>query len=322
MQHIYVETYGAGIVYKSDLNLLEYLKENAKYLDFPGLKIYETIPSNYQYFVEYKNGKNRKIICKDTSIEIEYPIDELTEASIIYMGYILMEKQRAEKGLVTIHSACVEKEGQAILLLGRSGSGKTTLALNICQEKNYKLIGNDRNIIGLYDDKSYAFDGTKFIFLRYESIKRNLPELLPLFKEITTDSWLYKIKILPKELNILESINPSEIVSSYIIHIDDNQQDLFIRSGDTPANRLFLNEILSMYIRGIYTTFSDKNFHAVGYIPSYDKEEYYQKRVQLIEQIITNTNLQYISGNINDVAEYINNNQKIKKKIKRREENV
>ena len=36
-----------------------------------------------------------------------------------------MEKQRAEKGLVTIHSACVEKEGQAILLLGRSGSGKT-----------------------------------------------------------------------------------------------------------------------------------------------------------------------------------------------------
>ena len=46
-----------------------------------------------------------------------------------------VEKQFAEKGMFTCHSAAVEKDGKAILLLGNEGAGKTSLALNLCINK-------------------------------------------------------------------------------------------------------------------------------------------------------------------------------------------
>lgn len=310
MERVYIETCGAGLIYESDINILKFLKKMKDYLEFPGLIICEEIPKNFPYIVRYIDDKNKTIFCTDKTIEIHYPLEELMPASIAFMGYILMEKQRAEKSMVTIHSACIEKNNSAILLLGRTGSGKTTLSLDLCINHDYSLIGNDRNIIGLDSNKKFiAFDGTKFLFLRYESIKRNLPELLYLFPEKEMDSWLRKVKVLPNELGITDSSN-SQINKSYIIHIDNNQKKLYSNNGDTPANRLYLNELLAMYIRGMYTTFSDKNFHAVGYIPSYDSEEYYKKRANLIDIIFKITELEYVSGRIEEVSEYINENQR------------
>lgn len=317
MYKIFIETCGSGVLYITDIDLSDFFNKNAKFLDFPGLKIYKYINEDFPYYVKYVNSNNKKINTTSTSIEIYYPIKEITPASIAYMGYILMESQRANKSQITLHSACVEKEEKGVLLLGRSGSGKTTLAIDLCKNKDYKLIGNDRNIIGLKNNKPVVYDGTKFLFLRYESIKRNLPELLHLFNDSKEDSWLKKTKVLPEDIGIKESTNICSINSSYIIHIDNNQKDLYFANGDTPANRLFLNEFFSMYIRGMYTTFCDKNFHAAGYIPSYDNEEYYKKRINLINSIINDANLKYISGNIENVSEYIDGEQKILKHLKK-----
>lgn len=67
------------------------------------------------------------------------------------------------------------KIGDVFLI--RPSSGKTTLSLDLCDKYNYSLIGNDRNVIGFNSDEEFvAFDGTKFVFLRYEPIKRNIPE--------------------------------------------------------------------------------------------------------------------------------------------------
>lgn len=67
------------------------------------------------------------------------------------------------------------KIGDVFLI--RPSSGKTTLSLDLCDKYNYSLIGNDRNVIGFNSDEELvAFDGTKFVFLRYEPIKRNIPE--------------------------------------------------------------------------------------------------------------------------------------------------
>lgn len=310
MRDIYIETSGAGLVYKSDMDLIHFLKTSQEYLEFPGLKIYEKVPKDFPYSVKYFDVQDKRILCSDNEIKIYYPSEDLTAASIVFMGYILMEKQRNEHSMVTIHSACVEKDNSAILLLGRSGSGKTTLSLNLCDKYNYSLIGNDRNVIGFNsDEKLIAFDGTRFIFLRYESIKRNMPELLDLFQEEKNDTWLRKIKVLPDNLGIKVSSNVP-ITKSYIIHIDNSQKGLYCKNGDSPANRLYLNELFSMYIRGMYTTFSDKNFHAVGYVPSYDTAELYKNRTELINAIFETSDLEYISGNLNDVSEYIEESQK------------
>ena len=310
MKDIYIETSGAGLVYHSDIDLTGFLGSSKDYLEFPGLKIFENVPNNFPYSVKYFDVPDRSILCSENEIKIYYPSEDLTAASIVFMGYILMERQRNEKSMVTIHSACVEKDNSAILLLGRTGSGKTTLSLNLCDKYNYSLIGNDRNVIGFNSDEELvAFDGTKFVFLRYESIKRNIPELLGLFPNEKKDSWLRKVKVLPDDLGIRVSSNVP-ITKSYIIHVDNSQKELYCRNGDDPANRLYLNELFSMYIRGMYTTFSDKKFRAVGYVPSYDTVQCYKNRTELINAVFETSDLEYVSGNLNDVSEYINEKQK------------
>lgn len=310
MSDVYIETSGAGLVYNSDIELIDFLRKSRDYLEFPGLKIYDNIPEEFPYSVKYFDVQDRNILCSDKEIKIYYPSNNLTAASIVFMGYILMERQRNEQSMVTIHSACVEKNNSAILLLGRTGSGKTTLSLNLCDNYNYSLIGNDRNIIGFNSNGELtAFDGTRFLFLRYESIKRNMPELLDLFPEEKKDSWLRKVKVLPEDLGIKTTSNVP-ITKSYIIHVDNSSKELYCINGDNAANRLYLNELFSMYIRGMYTTFSDKNFNAIGYVPSYDTAQCYKNRAELINAIFTISNLEYVSGNLSDISEYINEKQK------------
>lgn len=133
------------------------------------------------------------------------------------------------------------------IFLIRPSSGKTTLSLDLCDKYNYFLIGNDRNVIGFnFDEELVAFDGTKFVFLRYESIKRNVPELLGLFPNEKKDSWLRKVKVLPDDLSIRVSSNVP-ITKSYIIYVDNSQKKLYCRNGDDLANRLYLNAV-SEYI--------------------------------------------------------------------------
>lgn len=311
MERIYVETSGAGLVYESDMELKQYLEAQKDTLEFPGLKICENIPKGNHDYIKYRDSELKYIHCCPNGIEISYPSSELTPASIIFMGYILMEKQRMEKYMLTAHSACVGKDNSAIFLLGKAGSGKTSVALKLCLDYDYSLISNDRTVIGLNGERKLAaFAGTKFIFLRYESIKRNLPQLLGLFPEIVADSWLTKTKVFPEDIGITKTDSLHRITNSYMVHVDERKSELYVANGDTPANRLFLNEIFSMYIRGIYTTFCDKNFNAQGYIPSYDNEIFYKNRCEIINALLENNSLQYVSGNVDAVSQYIDERQK------------
>lgn len=60
----------------------------------------------------------------------------------------------------------------------------------------------------------------------------------------------------------------------------------------------------------MYTTFSDINFNAIGYVLSYDTTQCYKNRAELINEIFTISNLEYVSGNLRDISEYINEKQK------------
>lgn len=61
-------------------------------------------------------------------------------------------------------------------------------------KNDFNLISNDQTLIGMKDNKLYAFVGTKFLNLRYSSISENVPS--------------YDTKeLFKKRLSIIELIN-------------------------------------------------------------------------------------------------------------------
>lgn len=112
-------------------------------------------------------------------------------------------------------------------------AGKTTLAIELCRKYNAKLIGNDLCVIDYnYLNNLKLLGGTKYIFLRYESIKRNIPELLKKFdlqeNDKKIDTWTLKKKFFSKDLGIQVEKNEVSIDSIFIVHIDQ-EKDFFVK---------------------------------------------------------------------------------------------
>ncbi len=325
MEEVYLESSKTGIIYITDLPIYEYLKKNKDFMEFPELVITKQDKFlNNDYVLRYINSDDKRIDVNNNELVIQYPISEVNCDSIIYPGYLLIEKKRLNTKEVTCHSACITKDGKGILFMGRSGSGKTTLMLDMCINKGYSLLGNDSTILKYKDGKLYANGGTKFIFLRYESIKRNLPYLLDAFnnREVDAnyvlsdkvDTWRKKVRVLPDELNIQTDSNEVEIIKAYMVHIDENQNEIYNNLDTSLVSKLYLNEILSENIRGVKTTFMDKTYTPCLYIPSMDSKEHYEVRKLIIDEIIHGCNLEYISGNINDVTNKIDSDFKLIKR--------
>lgn len=226
--------------------------------------------------------------------------------TVLYLSYPLIEMQRQQQRSLTAHAACVDLNGNAVLLLGKEGAGKTTLALELCLQHGASLIANDLTVIGLEQGWLMALGGTKFFFLRYESIRRNLPELLPCFTGQSADPWLCKTKVKPADLGISTQKNPVLIRQAYMVHVDETQKEVFDDKADSLVTRLYLNENFSRYIRSTCTVMlggKDRDF--LGYIPSLDTERLYEMRKGLISAMLYQANLRYVSGPLKAVAEYI-----------------
>ena len=233
--------------------------------------------------------------------------------TILFMAYPLLEVNRREKKSLTCHCAGVSINGKGILILGKEGAGKTTLAIELCRKYNAKLIGNDLCVID-YNclNNLKLLGGSKYIFLRYESIKRNIPELLKKFdlqeNNNKIDTWTFKKKIFPKDLGIQVQKNEVSIDSIFIVHIDQ-EKDFFCKETNSLADILYINENFSRYIRNTCTTMINDN-NIINYIPSLDTKEFYTERAELINYLFNNKKIKYLSGNIEDVSKYIINGGK------------
>lgn len=304
-----IDCLGARVIIDTDIDLKTFFIQNKEKIEFPSLQILEdeNILKKEKHSMVYRNSKDRYIDCNENSINVSYPYDELTDKNIAYLSKYLIEKQLGEMGLATCHSACVTKDGKAILLLGNAGAGKTSVALNLCLKKGYSLMSNDKTVIGVKNDVLYAFDGTKYLNLRYKSVKDNLPEFAKLFDEDNVESWTEKIRVQAHEIGIRQSSEISEIKDIIFLHIDNRENILKVNNGDTRANNFILYNNLSENIRASSSTFMDKKGHPVGYIPSYDSKEIYEKRVKIIEKINQNSRYQYMSGSLQDVLAHIEN---------------
>ena len=307
MEKFCIDSCGAKCVIETDRELKPFFEKSKSYLTFPNLKILVSNFESVQYFLQYRDATfdNKQIYCGDKEIVVHYPAEYISDSNIAYIARYLIEKQFAENSMATCHSACVEKGGKAILLLGGAGSGKTSIALNLCFHHGFRLISNDQTLIGIKDGMLCAFGGTKFLNLRYSSVAENLPFLSYLFYGNDVEGWNDKKIVQASDLGISECYGAVEISEIYVLHLDNRNCNFFEKSGDNWGHNFNLYQNLTENIRCANSAIVDCMGHPIGYVPSYDSEELFFKRVQMINLINNNPNYKYLSGCLTDLLSYI-----------------
>jgi len=272
--------------------------------DHIAFSISKTTPSS-QFRVEYSDSTVKSIVYTENVCYIKYPWKLMNNGeTLLYAAYPFLEAQRQVHSWLTAYSAAVSLDGRGILLLGKSGAGKTSVALDMCIRYKAKIIGNDLVILGIQKDGIYAKAGTKFFYLRYESIKRGLPDLLKYFPVNPEETWLCKKKINPDELLINKENSSVKIYSSFLVHVDNNLSSIYVKKDNNLATKLFLIENFSRYIRGsCINVLGGERFEELGFIPSYDQISFHAFRKDLANRIISGLN--YISGPVNQITDYI-----------------
>ncbi|MBI5621306.1 hypothetical protein HY933_00365 [Candidatus Falkowbacteria bacterium] len=255
--------------------------------------------------IHYRDGADETLVYHEQEALAVYPWNKMCHGqTLMYAAYPFIELQRQMNGYVTAHSAAVELGGASILLLGKIGAGKTSIAIDLCRRYGASLIGNDITIVGLQDGTLCLKGGTEFFFLRYESIKRNLPDLLRFFPADPVDTWLQKQKIQPEEIGAKIKRGKSSIRKVYLVHVDEKSPSIFIEKDDSLVTKLFLNENFSRYIRGTcLAMFGGEKLDLLDYIPSYDNIRLYEFRKKFIAVIMRE--IFYISGPLQAVTDYI-----------------
>lgn len=305
METFCIEVLGCKVRYVSDKPLLDYFIKHKDFMEFYDASIIAN-SDDVKYTVEYHDNKDisKPIVVTDQKMIVNYPGSELTESNLLYLGFSFLEKQFGEMGVCSCHSACVVKDGEATLLIGEAGAGKTSLAINLCQQYGYSLLSNDMTLIGEDDGYIYACGGTKFVNLRLLSVKSNMPSLLYLFQNDNKDLWTNKVSVMANNIGIEEEYAITPIKNILFVHID--ARDKFkVANGDSWRNNFLLYQNVSAHIRGTASTFVNKKGYPIGYIPSFETEDTYNRRMKLINSINVSPNYHYVSGSLGEVLEYI-----------------
>lgn len=298
---------GVSVVFESSRDLASDFEKLRLKLLFRHL-IIERSSASSAYVVRYVESNEIRISYHGTVVQVLAPWDQVRGGeTLLYASLPLVECQLQLLNRVTVHAASVAFSEGAVLLLGKEGSGKTTTAIELCRKFDGRLIGNDLVALGLnsVDGRLWVFDGTKYLHLRYESIRRNLPELLHVFSLNDQDPWLCKVIIDSGVVDVLVAESGSPLIASYVVHVDSMQSDLFLGNADRLVTRLFLNENFSRYIRGGCISLLGSGLDYLGYVPSYDTEQLFLMRQRLIEGILQDPPMRYVSGNVQDVSTYI-----------------
>ncbi len=306
MEQFSINCCGAQCNISTDKKIKFFFEKNKDFIVFQNLKI-DNFDENIEYNLIYKNClKGEECInCDEKTIYIRYPQEMLDEQNIAYASRYLIERQFAQNGMFTCHSACVEKDGKAILLLGDAGAGKTSVAVNLCVNHGFNLISNDQTVIGVDENQIIAYGGTKFINLRLLSVKQNMPFLLKIFNDKNVDEWSYKKSVLARDLDITEQYDPTNIEQIIVLHCNNNYNNTIISPGDTWRNNFTLYQNLTFNISSCSSPIVDKNGHPIGFVPSYDTRETFINRKNLIKLINENPLYKNITGNIEDIQEEI-----------------
>lgn len=231
---------------------------------------------------------------------------DLDAAGLLYLAYVVLESRLQQAGIVTLHAAAVERDGQAVLLLGHPGAGKTLSALRLCRQHGFRLLGNDLVVVGGAQDP-VVHAGTTYVRLREASIVTGIPELAGLLVKSRGDPWRTKTDATPEQLGISIGRYGSTLSAVVFVHVDASYQRLVTGDGDTLVHRLNLHENALRYVRATSTPWlagPDKNFGP--YVPSFDTGAAHWARTRTLQRLLDVS--AYVAGPSADVAAWIAGN--------------
>jgi len=302
--HLYSITLdGETIGVRSNIDLTPIFAKWEELLHLTGVTI--SLGGEHEFNIEYVSASGYSVNYQEKQVQIVMPARDLHKGEVLLYAVLpFLEILHQRNAVVTMHAAAVELGTGAILLLGKIGAGKTSLTLSLCRNHQARLIGNDIVNVGLQDSKVVTHSGSKYFFLRQESIKRNIPDLLSLFPQSRKDPWTHKIHCLPDRLGITTCNRPLPITRSYLVHVDETMSDVYTTSADCLDTRLYLNENMSRYIRGTATALFGGSSRPMGYIPSFDTSDFFEMRVKMMEVLISSSQITYVAGNLQNICQH------------------
>jgi hypothetical protein len=297
-----------AVTFKSNSDLTAIFRELSRRPQFAGLSV-NSNSGTAKHVIRYVSGGKSKISYSRHGATIRGQWSTLRDGeTLIYAAFPFFELQRQSAGYASMHAGAVAFPEGAVLLLGKEGAGKTSTAMALARLHGAKLIGNDYVILGMDQTSSEIIvrGGRKSLHLRYESVRRSMPELLPFFSHgDLDDGWLRRALVQPHNLNVLIEKQPQSVRSVYIVHVDELQKDVFEGPADNLLNRVYLNENLSRHIRGSCILLLKENRSTLGFVPSLDTQVLFDRRAKLIDRLFGELKMTYISGPAHKIAEVI-----------------
>lgn len=234
--------------------------------------------------------------------------------SIIYQ---VAELERQENNRYMLHASAVSSPAGTVVLVGDAGAGKTSLMLKLCLQAKYKMVSNDKVVIGWKYDEPYVEKGSRFLNLRKSSIDIYHPELGKYFGTEDKDAWSNKIVIMPETVGITFEESQTPLAAVVFINILEswrgNPEFYNIPRKKNEKNKWSdltqIYEAFSKTIRGLdqISITEGNKINENFYMPLIDTYLSSYNRKRNINQLIAEKKVFVLRGSIKDAQKEITN---------------
>lgn len=199
---------------------------------------------------------------------------------VVSIAKHMLERRKQEQGLYTIHGSAVSKNDRAVFLFGWKNTGKTSVAISLTRLKGFSFVSDGQATI----DKNIRLVGSVPV----------IEEIYPYIRQ------KYKVS---KDLNELRHEDPSKKVKiGMFVFPQIACGNKVIEWGNSPKSIFHMYELLSIEIRGIYSSYINGFRRPLS---SLDTLALSVKRLSLARKIASEVPIFQIRGNINFICNTI-----------------
>ena len=206
-----------------------------------------------------------------------------------------------------LHCSAIATSKGATVLLGGMGAGKTSLAVYMARYHGYNIVCNDHAVVGLdAQQHPYMYSGTLNTPLRPGAAKLVIPDRLDVIPEsVMAHPWDARFVLNPyfDELDIHVQ-QEAPIRHIVLVHVEEGTSEICKRiefEQRFSRRRLDLQESFDPFTRGNAKFL----FGIKKILPSFDDDETNQGRDELISQLLQQSDVYEMRGDIKTIASHI-----------------